>query len=110
MEAVISSLDKCDPEAGERARHRYACFDFVGENEQEYGYAVEYGMASDCERQCVQQLTELLTKQTDYAAIKASVCEDEHFYAVMNANVVRDAEQYYRAIFRRHDERCVCLA
>jgi erythromycin esterase-like protein len=30
MEAVIAYLDRVDPEAAWRARHRYACFDRFG--------------------------------------------------------------------------------
>src|SRR5438067_13488469 len=38
MEAVVSYLDKVDPEAAKRARLRYACFDRFGPNVQSYGY------------------------------------------------------------------------
>ena len=39
MAAVIAYLDKVDPEAAERARHRYACFDLYGDDPQAYGFA-----------------------------------------------------------------------
>ena len=37
MEAVVSYLDKVDPDAASRARARYACFDHYGEDSQAYG-------------------------------------------------------------------------
>jgi erythromycin esterase-like protein len=49
MEAVLAYLDKIDPDAARRARHRYGCFDQFGDP-QEYGYAAGYGLHPSCER------------------------------------------------------------
>ena len=56
IEAVIAYLDKVDPEAGQRARARYGCFDDFGDNPQIYGQMVSLGMAEDCENEVVGQL------------------------------------------------------
>jgi erythromycin esterase-like protein len=40
---VIRYLDRVDPEAGRRARKRYACFDHFGGDEQAYGMAAGFG-------------------------------------------------------------------
>jgi erythromycin esterase-like protein len=49
MEAVLGYLKKVDPEAAERARYRYSCFDHFGENPQSYGYAASFSLSSPCE-------------------------------------------------------------
>src|SRR5881227_2825691 len=43
--AVLTYLDKVDPEGARRARYRYSCFDHFGEDSQSYGYAAEFGLA-----------------------------------------------------------------
>jgi erythromycin esterase-like protein len=92
MEAVLSYLDEADPEAAERARGRYACFDHFGPDPQVYGYETGLGGAEPCERAVVEQLVELRKA--------AGRPDDDHFYAEQNARVVVNAEAYYRAAFR----------
>ena len=58
-EAVLAYLAKVDPEAAERARRRYACFDRFDREMQAYAYATAYGMAPSCEREVLTQLIEL---------------------------------------------------
>ena len=43
MEAVLAYLDEVDPEAAQRARERYACFDHFGGDPQVYGYEAGIG-------------------------------------------------------------------
>src|SRR5690606_26282926 len=38
MDAVLAYLDRVDPEAAERARARYGCFDPFGASPQRYGH------------------------------------------------------------------------
>jgi len=59
IEAVIGFLDQVDPEAAQRARYRYSCFEDFGEDTQAYGYAAEFGLTASCEDHAVQQLLEL---------------------------------------------------
>ena len=49
IEAVIAYLDKVDPEAAQRARDRYACFDHFAGDSHAYGYAVSAGIVESCE-------------------------------------------------------------
>jgi erythromycin esterase-like protein len=56
IEAVVSYLDKVDPEAGRRARTRYACFEHFGEDAQSYGQAAVAGAIESCEDAVVEQL------------------------------------------------------
>jgi erythromycin esterase-like protein len=97
--AVLAYLDRTDPEAAKRARHRYACFEQFGEDPQLYGYATSSGMSSDCERQVVAQLVDLQRRRGELLARDGLTAEDEQFEAEQNARVVKNAEEYYRAMF-----------
>jgi erythromycin esterase-like protein len=94
--AVIAHLDRVDPDAARRARARYACFDHFGEDSQAYGYSVATGTSEPCEEAVVSQLVELLRG----AGKDVARDDDEFFFAEQNARLVRDAEAYYRAMFR----------
>ena len=100
MEAVIAYLDKVDPEAAERARHRYACFDLYGDDPQAYGFAAGLQLGQTCENEVVTQLVDLRRHAAEYALRDGRIAEDDYFYAEQNARLVRDAEQYYRTMYR----------
>jgi erythromycin esterase-like protein len=97
---VIEYLDKVDPVAAERARRNYACFDVFGEDVQAYGYAATLNVGRSCEDAVVDQLLGLRRQAAEYASRDGRIAADEYFVAEQNARVVRDAEAYYRAMFR----------
>jgi erythromycin esterase-like protein len=94
MEAVVAYLEEIDPEAAERARQRYSCFDHFGSDPQVYA-----GGAEPCEQETVAQLLELRQLAAE-ATAKGQLDEDRHFYAEQNARLVVNAEEYYRSVFR----------
>jgi erythromycin esterase-like protein len=98
-EAVLGYLDKVDPEAAQRARYRYSCFQHFGEDSQAYGYSASFGITKPCEDEVVNQLLELQCKAMDYQSLDGSMAEDEYFYAEQNARLVKNAEEYYRTMF-----------
>jgi len=101
MDAVLEYLGKVDPAAAQRARRRYACFDHVsGGDPQAYGYAAEAGLAPSCEDQAVRQLVELRRSAAEYARRDGRLSPDDFFYAEQNARLVKNAEEYYRSMFR----------
>ncbi|MFL5702674.1 MAG: erythromycin esterase family protein [Ktedonobacteraceae bacterium] len=104
IEAVIAYLEQVDPEAAQRARTRYSCFEHFGEDTASYGYAASLGLTASCEDDVVNQLKELQQKMTNYARRDGRGAEDEFFYAQQNARLARDAEEYYRSMFRASDE------
>jgi erythromycin esterase-like protein len=104
MEAVLGYLEKVDPDAAHRARRRYGCFEFFGEDPQAYGYATTRGDAESCEDEVAAQLSELRRRYGDLMSRDGQVAEDEFFYAEQNARLVANAERYYRAMFRGRDE------
>lgn len=101
MGAVVDYLADVDPVAADRARQRYACFDHAsGDDGQAYGYAAAFGAGESCERQVVTQLVEMQRNRLHYLRRDGREAEEELFDALQNATAVRDAEAYYRAMFR----------
>jgi erythromycin esterase-like protein len=99
-EAVVRYLDEVDPEAAARARARYACFDHAADDGQAYGYAASRGHTEPCEDEVVEQLLDLQRQAADYASRDGRIAADRYFYAEQNARLVRNAEAYYREMFR----------
>ena len=102
IEAVIRYLDVVDPEAARRARTRYACFDHFGGDVTQYARTAGLGMTESCEREVVGQLLELRRSAAEYARRDGRVAADELFFVEQNARLVRNAEAYYRTMFRGH--------
>src|SRR5882724_1656745 len=100
IDAVLGYLNKVDPEAAERARYRYSCFDHFGEDTQAYGYAAGFELTESCEKEVVNQLLELRRRAAQYASRDGRVAADDFFFAEQNARLVRNAEEYYRSMFR----------
>ena len=100
MQEVITYLENVDPVAAQRARERYACFDHTSADDgQAYGFAAAFGAGLSCERQAIDQLVEMQRNALEYARRDGLLAEDEQFYAQQNAQTVRNAEVYYRAMF-----------
>jgi erythromycin esterase-like protein len=100
MDAVIRYLDAVDPAEARRARDRYACFDHVGGAGEAYGYAIAHRGALPCENEVVAQLVSLRGHADAYLRRDGWIAEDELFHAEQNAQVVRDAEEYYQQMYR----------
>jgi erythromycin esterase-like protein len=99
IEAVLAYLRKIDPDAAERARARYSCFEMFGDDPQAYGYASSLGLSRDCENEVTSQLLELRRQALDYASRDGRIAADDYFFAEQNARLVTNAETYYRAMF-----------
>lgn len=97
-EAVVAYLDEVAPEAAERARSRYACFRGLTQEPQKYGQAVSLGLTPECEEAVVKQLQELRESRDELLRGDGVFAEDELFFATTNAQVVANAERYYRAM------------
>jgi erythromycin esterase-like protein len=103
IQAVIAYLDKVDPEAAQRARDRYSCFDHFAGDSHAYGYAVSAGIIEPCEDEAVKQLLELQNRFGAYVGERGPGADDEFFSAEQNARLAKNAEEYYRSMFRgRH--------
>jgi erythromycin esterase-like protein len=100
IEAVLNYLDRVDPKAARQARNRYGCLEDFGEDSQAYGYAASIEMSETCEEEMLAQLIDLQQRGAYYASLDGQVAEDEFFSAEQNARLARNAEQYYRSMFR----------
>jgi erythromycin esterase-like protein len=71
IQEVIVFLERVDPAAAARARERYSCFDHAAGGDdvgQSYGLAAAFGAGESCEREVVQQLTDLQRHAVEYDA------------------------------------------
>jgi erythromycin esterase-like protein len=100
IEEVLRYLDDVDPDAAAQARKRYACFDHYVEDSQHYAYATGVGMSDSCEQGVVAQLQQMQQRALDYMQRGGADADDEFFYAQQNARLVKNAEEYYRTMFR----------
>lgn len=96
IEAVIGYLERVDPAAAARARARYACFEQFGEDTTAYAYAAGLDVGESCEREATAQLLEMRARAFE----RARADGEELFGAERNAALVKDAEEYYRSMFR----------
>ena len=97
MAVVVSYLDQVDPDAAQRARWRYSCFEHFGEDSQAYGYAASFDLSRSCEDEAVHQLVEMQRRAMDYLRKTGG---NDFFDAEQNARLVKNAEEYYRSMFR----------
>lgn len=98
IQAVIDFLSKIDPEAAQRAKQRYSCFDHLHQDPQIYGYLIHSGIKKACIHEAVAQLVELQHRAFEYLHRDGIAVEDEYFFATQNARLVKNAENYYRSM------------
>jgi erythromycin esterase-like protein len=103
MALVLDYLETVDPFAAERARQRYSCFDAYGDDPQAYGMATTLGRGESCEEEVVAQMAELRRHYGRLVEGHGPRSEEEFFYAEQNARLVKNAEGYYRSMFRGRD-------
>lgn len=99
MRAVVAYLDRVDPVAARSARQAYACFDHYGEDTETYAWATTQRNGTSCEEAVTRQLVALRERRAEALRGEAGA-EDEFFSAEQNARLARNAERYYRTMFR----------
>lgn len=100
IHAVLTYLDKVDPEAAASARQRYARLVQWQHNPALYGRAAGRQTHSASEDAVVAQLRDLLRNRLRYLQHGG----EAWFDAAQNARIVRAAEQYYRIMYRGANE------
>jgi erythromycin esterase-like protein len=100
IDVVLSYLDRVDPPAAERARKRYACLGHFGKDASAYAYAAGLGVGTACEEEVVAQLLEMRQRALDHARSDGGSKGEELFHVEQNALLVKNAEEYYRSMFR----------
>lgn len=101
IEAVLSYLRRNDPAAAQRIAERYGCFDHFDGDTRRYGLLAGSGMSGDCEHEVIAALVELHGRKSSLLGRDGTKASDDFFDADQNARVVRDAEEYYRTMFRQ---------
>jgi protein-L-isoaspartate(D-aspartate) O-methyltransferase len=96
IEAVLEFLGRVDPEAHEIARIRYGCLSPWETDPATYGRAASAGRLETCEDEVTEVLTGLFERRMEYEFGDG----DAVFDAERNAAVVREAERYYRIMYR----------
>jgi len=95
VEAIVGYLEDVDPELARLARHRYGCLSPWEADPAAYGYAALTGAYRNCERDVSTMLVDLLAKRQS-----AAESHDERLFdATRNAELVANAERYYRVMY-----------
>ncbi|MFN3651173.1 MAG: erythromycin esterase family protein [Armatimonadota bacterium] len=93
MAEVIQYLQEQSPDAVQRAREAYGCFDAFRGDVQEYARSTRW-VPGGCEREVVSVLLELRRNAPQYL----DGTREAYFDAEQNALVARNAEHYYRTM------------
>lgn len=101
-DAVVNYLESVNPEAAHRARQRYACFDIHESEGQRYGHSVVVNLAASCEDEVLAQLMELRKLESSILRRDDQRSREEFFFAERNAQLVMNAERYYRIMYQNH--------
>ena len=95
IEAVLSYLDKVDPETAEVARTRYSCLMPWSDDLGMYSRVTMTKQYKACEEDVIAALQDLLKKRMEYSMADG----DLFFNAEQNARLVKNAERYYRTMY-----------
>ena len=95
IRAVLAYLDDVDAEAAAVARARYGCLAPWEHDPAAYGAAALRGRFDGCADEVARMLTDLLRQRLEYETGDA----EAFFDAERNAELVRNAERYYRAMY-----------
>ncbi len=100
IHAVINYLEEVDVEAAAVARRRYGCLTPWETDPATYGAMALSQQHSNCEKDVIAILDTLLRKRFNY------IMQDRHRFldAVSNARLVKNAEHYYRIMYRASHE------
>jgi erythromycin esterase-like protein len=100
IDAVLTYLERVDPEAAARARERYDCFMDFADDSRAYGHAAHFDLVERCEDDVVAQLVEVRRHAAERERHDGRSAADDAFAAEQNARVVLNAERYYRTMYR----------
>jgi erythromycin esterase len=92
MDQVITMLQKVDPKLAEEAEKKYSCLESYRHNEISYAKSLLKAPAG-----CTKEILDVLNS-TLRAKIKSSSATEDWFDIRQNAKVVKEAENYYRAM------------
>ncbi|MCA9023082.1 MAG: erythromycin esterase family protein, partial [Planctomycetaceae bacterium] len=100
IDCVLKYLDTHDSQAAARARSRYGCLTPWEGDPAQYGHAAISGRYRSCESDVTHMLQEMLKRRAETAVRNG----EELFNAQFNAQLVADAERYYRIMYYGSDD------
>jgi len=98
IDEVIKSLSKIDLDLAHKAKELYACFNPYRHDEIKYARSL-FLMPEGCEEECIQALKSVLSHKLEDKS-KYNIL----FNAIQNAKIIRNAENYYRAMVSIEDK------
>ena len=93
IDLVINYLEGIDADLANLAKSRYSCITPYMTDPAAYGKMVVSHQLESCEKEVLKMLVDLLKNKNKLNH------SPEYFYAYQNANVVVDAERYYKAMY-----------
>ncbi|OGS74294.1 MAG: hypothetical protein A3F91_04410 [Flavobacteria bacterium RIFCSPLOWO2_12_FULL_35_11] len=93
IELVINYLEKVDADLANLAKSKYSCITPYMTDPAIYGKLVVSHQLESCEKEVLKMLVDLLKNKNKLNHAP------EYFYAYQNANVIVDAERYYKAMY-----------
>ncbi|KAE9370586.1 hypothetical protein N431DRAFT_509811 [Stipitochalara longipes BDJ] len=97
VRTVINYLDHVDPKMGMVARKRYGELERWVKHPQEYSFGSLLGAFKDCRTDVISVLKELLRNSIEYSSHIED--KDEFRSSEQNARLIKDAEEYYTALY-----------
>lgn len=97
IRALVEYLEGVDVELAELAKRSYSCFEKFDEDPQSYGFSASLGLAN-CKEAAIDLLVGLRRKMAADLPDQPGD-PDLRFSAKQNAQVIRNAERYYRGMF-----------
>jgi protein-L-isoaspartate(D-aspartate) O-methyltransferase len=95
IEVVLDYLESVDPETAEVARVRYGCLSPWADDPGLYGRVILTRQYKSCEQGILAMLKDLLEKRLAYASADG----ERFFNARQNAQLIANAERYYRTMY-----------
>ncbi|KAF5650563.1 L-isoaspartate O-methyltransferase [Fusarium tjaetaba] len=102
IKAVVDYLDTVDKDMAQVAKGRYSKLMHWADDPHGYGLESLATSFQGYEKDAVAMLKDILSKRIEYSAALDDGTEFRS--GEQNARVVKDAEQYYKAMYRRRDE------
>jgi erythromycin esterase-like protein len=100
MDSVVEYLEQVSPADAKLARKRYSSFERFQGEASTYGYAVGLGLSKPFEKEVISTLMDIHKKGEQYLTGAGGLIDgDELFYTKQNAEVVKNAEEYYRKMY-----------
>lgn len=102
MNEVIACLERKDPADAAKAQVLYGCIDRFGRDPQNYGLLAGSGVSDVCRAEVIRHLAELRAREVALLVENGPPVADESFFFEQNSRLERNAERYYRDMFRSY--------